>query len=484
MHPSIIKTGGQLESASSRSSQLSCPLCPKFKTRRGKAMERHLDNHIKRAVHFRDILICRCNLSCRHTGHYHCPYCAKTVMQREDIALHVSGCQKKHNVGQPVPSSTEISPVSLFLFIPSTPQEISAKSGVSVMSADHSYTLPPSATLESPTVTPQSCQPPPSSPSEAESLEGAVGAVEPCERMESNEEEASTAEQSEAAEWPSRVLYLKSVKCPHCSLVLYKKNLLVHVQRKHPRPEDDKAAPRLQSEGVQNGRCPFALPQGRNGICVPAYVQSKSQDNRPVEKCESKALSQIQSAAQQSLSHGLCEHASSLECFSRTAYEGPLKHEVLEEMLKLGILRESKVAACKMRLKAAEEAHAPLSLWLEVGDLICFSVHEPKVCPFCCFGRVMVTYKTRENTFHCPFAKTSKSCGHKNVAKWSLFQTRRELFVTEPFSSETSPESPPFFPPALEMKRNKRYVYEGEHIPETTHEDSPTEEESLNMNEK
>ncbi|XP_041839815.1 uncharacterized protein LOC121638850 [Melanotaenia boesemani] len=612
MHLSIIKNGTHLESKYSNNYWLSCPLCPKFHTKSEKTIGRHLDNHIKTAVHFEDTVICRCNLPCRHTGHYHCPFCGNTIVKKEDMYLHVTGCQKKHEAV----SSVENDPFPLFLFIPTSSPDtlahshselltlVSACAITSAVRVDHSYTLPPSALPESPAVTPQSCHggmSPSASPLEAfksltfspkeaasaseqsemvESLEEAAGGAEQSDMVESLEEAAGGAEQSDmveslkeaaggaeqsdmvesleeaaggaeqsdmveslkeaaggaeqsdmveslkeaagGAEQPDMVesleeaaggakqsemvesleeaaggaeqsdmmesleeaaggaeqsdmmesleeaaggakqsemvesleeaaggtkrpssysIYAKLVKCPHCSLVLYKRNLPVHIKRKHLKPHDNKATPHPKSEGAQNNLCPFSLPRGP-GFCVPAGVQSKSQDDQPAKKCESEKLSQFQALPLQNLSHGLCEHAPSLECFSSTANKGPLKHKVLEEMLKLGILKKSMVSICKMRQKTADEAHAPLSLLLEVGDLICLSIHEPKVCPLCCFGRVMVTYNRKDESFYCPFTKASKSCAHKNIARWHLLQTQRELFVTEPRSTEMSMETP------------------------------------------
>ncbi|XP_030608723.1 uncharacterized protein LOC115796445 isoform X2 [Archocentrus centrarchus] len=107
MHPSIIQTGSQLKSTTGNGLQLGCPLCPKFTTTRTKTICRHLESHIKNAVNSQGRVICRCNLPCRDTGHYHCPHCEKTIMRKEDMTLHVTGCQKTCNT---VPPSAEIRP--------------------------------------------------------------------------------------------------------------------------------------------------------------------------------------------------------------------------------------------------------------------------------------------------------------------------------------------------------------------------------------
>ncbi|XP_069372988.1 uncharacterized protein [Paralichthys olivaceus] len=106
MHPSIIRGGRQLVSTSLHGfEQFGCPLCPKFITSRGDTIRRHLNAHVHNAVHLQDTIICRCNMSCRGTGHYHCPNCAKTIMRREDMVLHVSGCKRSGDV-TPTPGET------------------------------------------------------------------------------------------------------------------------------------------------------------------------------------------------------------------------------------------------------------------------------------------------------------------------------------------------------------------------------------------
>lgn len=43
----------------------------------------------------KDLSPCRCNRQCRSTGHYHCPYCAKTIIQKECMKTDMFGCQSE-----------------------------------------------------------------------------------------------------------------------------------------------------------------------------------------------------------------------------------------------------------------------------------------------------------------------------------------------------------------------------------------------------
>lgn len=143
----------------------------------------------------------------------------KPIMRKEDMTLHATGCR---NTCDTVPPSAEIrapASSSSSFFTPCAPQQRSAQpplernlptsAGEDSVMSDHC------CTLVSPVDTPPSCQPNSAPPPDT--------CKPPAE-----------AAQSEATELlSSRVMYLKSVKCPHCAVVLYKKNLLVHIQRKH-----------------------------------------------------------------------------------------------------------------------------------------------------------------------------------------------------------------------------------------------------------
>lgn len=65
------------------------------------------------------------------------------------------------------------------------------------------------------------------------------------------------------------------------------------------------------------------------------------------------------------------------------------------------------------------------------------SVFEPNVSYYSRLGHIIV-YNTNLNTWHCPCSKACRSCLHKYIAKWHLFQTDHKLFRTV-FSREESP---------------------------------------------
>lgn len=57
-------------------------------------------------------IICRCNQPCRPTGHYHCPYCGRTILRKEHMETHVYGCQYKPSQTVPLTASQPFIPAS------------------------------------------------------------------------------------------------------------------------------------------------------------------------------------------------------------------------------------------------------------------------------------------------------------------------------------------------------------------------------------
>lgn len=127
-----------------------CPLCPKFTTKSDSVIQRHLENHSANAVHFQEKIICRCNLYCRHGGHFHCPFCDATLIRKEDITLHLTECHKKYDVVQPT-SSRETPPTLKDLqedcaaSPPVSVEHSYSHPAVFVSTTDHTYALRPSS---------------------------------------------------------------------------------------------------------------------------------------------------------------------------------------------------------------------------------------------------------------------------------------------------------------------------------------------------
>ncbi|XP_039457289.1 uncharacterized protein LOC120434006 isoform X1 [Oreochromis aureus] len=190
-------------------------------------------------------------------------------------------------------------------------------------------------------------------------------------------------------------------------------------------------------------------------------------------RCELEECQQYQLLAQRSgLGFSLCEYLRSLDYCRETVKEVFLQEHIVMEMVDLKFFGEAKAATCIKRQKAAQMAHAPLCVRVDFGGSstqICLSVFEPGIHSFCRLGRIFVTYNALRNTWHCACAKPRISCPHKNIAKWHLFQTQRDIFKsTVPLSSstpsQTTQESSSFEDNAA-VERSIRYIFKEKKIP-------------------
>ncbi|KAK2833182.1 hypothetical protein Q5P01_017071 [Channa striata] len=580
-HPSIVQAGGQFEIQSSNASQtlFHCLLCPKFKLTTSRRIQRHMDGHINTALQIDGNLICRCNQPCRPTGHYHCPYCGKTILRKEHMETHVHGCSFKSSqpdtlalpsfplsqldipschdalrlpsspttslvlpstpltlavpssppgmqalldshpatstipnspppsppstlaspqtlaVGSSIPLTSEVpfsplttsgvptSPPLTFLEAASPPtassvplsslvqlavpflephltpldlQEEPMECNASVVDKDHCYTLPLPISHHSPIASPVSsdilsASQPEASTTDACSLDASFKAG---------------AAPGNITELPSYgVRRLKLVQCPHCSLRLYKKNLGAHVQRKHGGPKDITAASHLKNVCVDETQGIFAVQKVSHGFSVPIHVQRKTWGNHHQIKCGLEECHKYHLLTQQNgLIYSLCEHIRSVDYCSKIAHEEFLKTDFLEELVSMHIVEESMMANCKMRQKAAEKDHVPFSVLADLGGSthqLCLSVYEPKIRRFSCFGRVIVTYNLKKQSWHCPCTNPRNSCPHKSIGKWHVFQTRRDLLHSQAQKISHSYIKDP----TPELERGVRYTYTEKKIP-------------------
>ncbi len=71
---------------------------------------------------FTETTICRCNMPCRKKGHFHCPFCEKTIRRKDCVSPHLNECFKRCVVMVPPhPPSSPAHPPSSPAHPPSSP---------------------------------------------------------------------------------------------------------------------------------------------------------------------------------------------------------------------------------------------------------------------------------------------------------------------------------------------------------------------------
>ncbi|XP_055006082.1 uncharacterized protein LOC110159374 [Boleophthalmus pectinirostris] len=370
----------------------------------------------------------RCRMPCRPSGHYHCPYCSRTVIRRVDMERHLALCRLQR-------AAHDLPAPPLGADCPPPPQT----------TATYGLTPPPPVA---------DCPPPP--------LKTATSPANV---------HATSQDHSYACSSVSGVADVcgKSAKCPHCSLSMLKKNFSTHMLRKHSNIlADITMGFHLPSVLVDQTNGIFAVRRTGHGFSVPVHVQRKTWGKTHKVLCELDECQQFQLLAQRSgLSHSLCVHLRSIDYCDATGREAFLQKDVLDEMVGLKFFGEAKAAVCLRRQRSACEAHVPLCVPVNFGgssSQICTSIHEPTIHSFSRLGRLMVTFNCAKNTWHCPCRKPRTSCPHINIAKWHCFQTNKQLFTSDTQSASRSEGSSQQDTTAV--KRTAQYILKEKKIPQ------------------
>ncbi|KAG1958031.1 hypothetical protein F2P79_006441 [Pimephales promelas] len=369
-----------------------CPFCgPKvFKpTTELHVVKNHVSNHLSLAVQHQEFLIVKCNLQCRVQAHFHCCYCSKTVIRKVQIIKHLQVCSKRQ--------------------------------------------VPPTETVET-----------------AAFIEPVASSepIIPSEPIISNEEVSfKEPAVAEGVSLPVKSLAVlknvriqKKVQCVHCGVTINKKNLDVHVKRKHTKKICDVTENRhLPSQCIDPVNGIYAVEKSFYRPCSVIHVQKKTSCQHPVVKCETDECSTNAELAKRSgFQHFECMHMKSLQfCPWPNRTPVVLEEDVLLDMISANVFGEPTKTSCMVAKAAASAAGVPLSVELTIGGPSTkkyISVYENKVSYYSRLGRVIASYDSTRNTWHCPCAKPRRSCLHKNIARWHLFQVQRQLFTSSPIA--------------------------------------------------
>ena len=76
------------------------------------------------------------------------------------------------------------------------------------------------------------------------------------------------------------------LRCHHCPLVMYKRNLFLLIQRKHGQVKERTSQSYLQSTSVDQSNNLYAVRKTCRWLSVPVHVQSKTWVQQHVTRCE------------------------------------------------------------------------------------------------------------------------------------------------------------------------------------------------------
>lgn len=361
-----------------------------------------------------DFIVHRCGLGCRPSLHYHCVYCTSTVLRNVDFKNHLQVCKHKQQVAAEKLAAASAAATS--------PKETIIKE----TSSTSTETVPAPAVKQSP-----------SSNSLIASLEN-LNTIAPLT--------PETPPDTKVYSSKVRVRPVVKDRCPFCDALMNKRNLQKHIGRKHTEGpmKDINAKSHLTSQCIDKTNGMFAVLKTTKGHSVPLHVQYKTWGETHRVLCESKECQTCMELAQSGdLPSYQCKHIRSVTYCRGSAEEVSLTDETLTEMVRMRWLSEETEKMCLAQRELAQSHCAPLSVHTTIGATTtkkCISVFEPNVYHHSQLSRIMVVYNTKLNKWFCPCAKMRRSCVHKHVARWHLFQTDRELFQPTSKTEETLPE--------------------------------------------
>ncbi|XP_041844142.1 uncharacterized protein LOC121641866 [Melanotaenia boesemani] len=349
-----------------------CPFCRSalFHPTKLSKVKTHLQSHFNRAVLHEGYTIHRCGLDCRPQWHYHCPRCISVILRRSDFNKHLSFCKKKQKalaiLTAPPPVNTSIlapPPVTTSVFAPTTVPIL--KTSSEHLKKVHRQTVGHKI-------------------------------------------------------------------CPICNILINKKNLKKHIERKHTsKQKDTKPSRHLQSECIDSENGIYMVQKAIHGSHSPLHVQNHVQGETQHVSCESTVCQdKMELAWRNGLTSYLCIHLESL-AYSTSYTSSPLlQEETLTEMVNCNWFGEDIKKVCLDCQKLAKDNCVPLSVLSEIGtpkSTKYISIYEPNISFYPSLRRVLVSYDTKQKSWHCSCASPKESCPHKYIAVWHLFETHREL---------------------------------------------------------
>ncbi|XP_065132856.1 uncharacterized protein [Paramisgurnus dabryanus] len=459
-----------------------CPFCSSslFHPTKLSKVKYHLESHFKRAVLHEGYTIHRCGLDCRPKWHYHCIHCNSMLIRRQDFMKHLSFCKGKHpDTSTTIPAlATSAIPAPASSAIPAPATSAITAPATSAIPAPAISAIPAPATSAIPAPASSAIPAPPTSaitapatsaiPSLATSAipAPAISAI-PAPATSAIPAPTTSAIQAPTTSailasttftvpaTPSKQIQRVSVKqvlrknCPICQLSMNRTNLKRHIERKHTgKHKDITASSHLPSECIDPENGVYSVHKSFHGATTPLHVQNKVWGENQNVFCESAECQvNMELAWRSGLKAHQCVHLKSLTYCTSYVSSPVLSEETLNEMVNSRWFGEDKKKVCLDLQNLANANHLPLSVYSQIGipqSKKYISVFEPTVSYYSRLGRVMVSYDTKKNSWHCPCARTKRSCQHKYIAKWHLFQTHRELFrkvrCTEEVEFPTSTE--------------------------------------------
>ncbi|XP_016353485.1 uncharacterized protein LOC107697279 [Sinocyclocheilus anshuiensis] len=230
-----------------------------------------------------------------------------------------------------------------------------------------------------------------------------------------------------------------SMQCPHCGLSLNSKNLKKHIERKHHEVLHPVTSV-LPAQCVDKKNGLYVVAESFCKSCTLIHVVKHFWGSSHKVMCELDICnSRVEMAQRSELLVAQCVHLSSVDYTCAVAPSEDLSENVLTEMVERKWIGDIRKKRCLKLQHQAKSKGATFTSLVTIGApdyMYYISMYEPKVSHYSKLGRVLVNYNAKINTWNCPCSKGRKSCLHKSIAKWCLYQMKKQLFKNLPETEE------------------------------------------------
>ncbi|XP_050959609.1 uncharacterized protein LOC127161002 [Labeo rohita] len=278
MHATVLRKGENIKIVQCISccDKYHCPFCKTwvYKPVDLYSVKKNVEDHLKTAVQEEDFIIIRCNLKCRDVSHFHCCYCSATIIRKAQFNIHLTKCkQKKQKIPSPQRTATPM------VLIGNTPLPSASAQTAPLLQPQPSPSEPHtsvSPTPSTPLYQPKIFKGPelPSPLSTFTPLPSASAQTAPLLQPQPSPSEPHTSVS------PKHHVRTGSKqireKCIHCGIKVNKKNLRLHIKRKHTDVKQMITSERhFLSQCIDSENGIFAVQKSFFGPSLPIQVLFK-----------------------------------------------------------------------------------------------------------------------------------------------------------------------------------------------------------------
>lgn len=378
-----------------KGNQIHCPLCitSKFKPARLTKVLSHLNKtHFygkKGVCESHGFLISKCHLPCRkkeNIGHFHCPFCDKTFVRKEHLINHGVICGSSPTV-QTIAANDNHSHSS----------DADNNNDTNIEVCVNSTGTRPSSSVEN--------------------------------EMDNNDilpDDINELSNENCVDGTSGDYQA----CAYCKKFYPKKNLNIHVRRKHLQESNsgENVSKSHYSVCVDTNLGVYAVAIRTEGPQTPLHVLFRSfGPNQKMECSLNRCMDLWGTEARSGKNHFMCEHVESVRHNTVTATYHELSKEKLQEMVNNRFISISRRNELIMMVETAKLENIPMVALIPIRETYSerykwYSVYSNTSIQhyWCKFNRVIVTLDTELNSIKCKCKK--KSCIHSSVVKWFLYE--------------------------------------------------------------